>query len=132
MQQYQNEWFEMKERHMGRLTTHILDTASGRPASGITIEVFQVDGETRQHLASAVTNADGRCDGPILEGAQWQRGQYQLVFHAGPYLRATHSNLPDILFLDEITIGFGIDAADQHYHVPLLLSPYGYSTYRGS
>lgn len=117
---------------MGRLTTHILDTAAGRPAAGVTIDLFRVDGAAREHLVSAVTNEDGRCDAPILEGADFTRGKYQLVFHTGPYVQATNTDLPEILFLDDIVIAFGIDAADQHYHVPLLLSPYGYSTYRGS
>lgn len=117
---------------MGRLTTHILDTASGRPAAGVVIDLFKMDGASAEQITNAVTNADGRCDAPILEGEALVTGTYKLVFRAGAYLRDQHANLPDILFLDEIEIAFGVNDADQHYHVPLLLSPYGYSTYRGS
>lgn len=117
---------------MGRLTTHILDTASGRPAAGIAIDLYKINGAAAEKITDAVTNADGRCDAPILDGAAMEPGTYKLVFRAGAYLRDQHVNLPDILFLDDIEIAFGINDADQHYHVPLLLSPYGYSTYRGS
>ncbi len=115
---------------MGRLTTHVLDTAAGAPAAGLTIELFRLDGgETR--VASARTNDDGRVDRPLLEGAAFTAGVYELRFHAGDYLRERH-DLPRPAFLDVVPIRFGIAAPDQHYHVPLLLSPYGYSTYRGS
>ena len=117
---------------MGRLTTHILDTASGRPAAGVVIDLFKMDGASAEQITNAVTNADGRCDAPILEGEALVAGTYKLVFRAGAYLRDQHANLPDIMFLDDIEIAFGVNDADQHYHVPLLLSPYGYSTYRGS
>jgi 5-hydroxyisourate hydrolase len=117
---------------MGRLTTHVLDTAAGRPAAGLRIDLYGDDGETRELLTSVVTNDDGRVDGPLLAGAELAAGRYQLVFHAGAYLRASGTDLPAVPFLDEIVIAFGIDRPDQHYHVPLLLSPYGYSTYRGS
>ena len=117
---------------MGRLTTHVLDTAAGRPAAGLRIELYGVEGETRHLITSVTTNDDGRVDGPLLEGAEFTSGCYQLVFHAGAYLRASGTALPEIPFLDDIVIAFGIDRPDQHYHVPLLLSPYGYSTYRGS
>jgi len=117
---------------MGRLTTHVLDTAAGCPAAGLHIDLYGIDGETRQRLASVTTNQDGRVDGPLLEGTGLAAGRYQLVFHAGAYLRASGTALPEIPFLDDIVIAFGIDRPDQHYHVPLLLSPYGYSTYRGS
>ncbi|MEM9010324.1 MAG: hydroxyisourate hydrolase [Pseudomonadota bacterium] len=112
---------------MGRLTTHVLDTAAGRPASGLRIELFQGG----RRIAEAVTNADGRCDAPLLEGAAFAPGAYELRFHAGDYLRASGTALPDPPFLDVIPIAFGM-AEDGHYHVPLLLSPFGYSTYRGS
>ncbi|MBN9432081.1 MAG: hydroxyisourate hydrolase [Bosea sp.] len=116
---------------MGRLTTHVLDTAAGRPAAGLTIELYRLgDGATL--LKSVVTNGDGRVDGPLLEGEAFTAGTYQLVFHAGDYLRAGGVSIPEPAFLDVIPIRFGIAAADQHYHVPLLISPYGYSTYRGS
>ena len=117
---------------MGRLTTHVLDTAAGRPAAGLRIDLYRRDGATRQTLLSVTTNDDGRVDGPLLEGDGFSAGRYELVFHAAAYLRASGTALPDTPFLDEIVIAFGIDDADQHYHVPLLLSPYGYSTYRGS
>jgi 5-hydroxyisourate hydrolase len=115
---------------MGRLTTHVLDTASGKPAAGLKIELFR-QGETAP-LKTIHTNSDGRADGPILEGAEFAAGQYELRFHAGSYLRASGTKLPEPAFLDVIPIRFGIADASAHYHVPLLLSPYGYSTYRGS
>ena len=127
---------------MGRLTTHVLDTAAGRPAAGLRIDLYGVDDAARRLITSVTTNDDGRVDGPLLDGpgvdgpgsdgAGFRAGRYQLVFHAGAYLRASGADLPAIPFLDEIVIAFGIDQPDQHYHVPLLLSPYGYSTYRGS
>ena len=115
---------------MGRLTTHVLDTASGRPAAGLAVDLYRLDGGEAK-LKSARTNADGRVDGPLLEGEAFVPGVYELRFHAGDYLRGT-TTLPEPPFLDVIPIRFGIAASDQHYHVPLLLSPYGYSTYRGS
>jgi 5-hydroxyisourate hydrolase len=115
----------------GRLTTHVLDTASGRPAAGLKIALYRVDGEERHRIADAVTNADGRCDSPLLSGNAFATGTYELVFAAGAYLRASGAHLPDPLFLDDIPIRFGMAEA-RHYHVPLLLSPFGYSTYRGS
>lgn len=117
---------------MTGLTTHVLDTASGRPAAGLAIELYRIDGDAREPLKSVETNADGRIDGKLLEGAAFAIGTYELVFHAGDYLRGAGHELPSPPFLDLIAIRFGIAAPDQHYHVPLLLSPYGYSTYRGS
>lgn len=117
---------------MGRLTTHVLDTAQGRPGQGIRIEVFRLEGETRTRLKEVVTNDDGRCDAPILEGSAFVAGQYELVFHAGDYLRERGVEAEEPRFLDVIPLRFGVADAAQHYHVPLLLSPYGYSTYRGS
>ena len=115
----------------GRLTTHVLDTALGRPAEGLKIALYRVSGNSHRKIKDAVTNADGRCDAPLLEGAAFRAGQYELVFSAGDYLKRTGLELPDPLFLDEIPIRFGVSEA-RHYHVPLLLSPFGYSTYRGS
>ena len=112
---------------MGKLTTHVLDTALGKPAAGLRIEVWH-----EQLLKTVVTNADGRADAPLLEGDGFKSGQYELRFFAGDYLRALGSKLPEPLFLDVIPIHFGIADASQHFHVPLLLSPFGYSTYRGS
>ncbi|MCB1337818.1 MAG: hydroxyisourate hydrolase [Maritimibacter sp.] len=114
----------------GYLTTHVLDTARGCPAAGIEIALYRVTGGARAEIARAVTNGDGRTDAPILPEADFATGSYELVFHAGDYLRA-HGVAGEVLFLDEIPIRFGMDEA-AHYHVPLLLSPYGYSTYRGS
>jgi 5-hydroxyisourate hydrolase len=113
---------------MGRLTTHVLDTASGRPAAGITVELFRFGAQER--LAVAVTNADGRLDEPLAEGAAFPAGTYELRFHAGDYLRRA-SRVSDPLFLDVVPIRFGV-AAGESYHVPLILSPFGYATYRGS
>ena len=115
----------------GRLTTHVLDTASGLPAAGLKIALYRVSGNSHRKIKEAVTNADGRCDAPLLEGKTFQTGQYELVFCAGDYLRAAGVGLPEPPFLDQIPIRFGM-AEDRHYHVPLLVSPYGYSTYRGS
>lgn len=116
----------------GRLTTHVLDTASGRPAAGLRIVLSRLDGDGRIVLADTRTNHDGRCDAPLLAGNTMAPGRYELVFHAGAYLRHAHGGLPEPAFLDDIPIRFGIADAAAHYHVPLLISPYGYSTYRGS
>jgi len=115
----------------GRLTTHVLDTATGRPAAGMRIELFRLDGDSRVHLKTVVTNDDGRCDGPILSGADFSTGVYELLFHASDYLKSTAPGLSEPLFLDRVPIRFGMAEA-AHYHVPLLISPFSYSTYRGS
>ena len=112
---------------MGRLTTHVLDTSIGRPAAGVRV-VLRRDGEV---VAEGATNADGRMDKPLLDGTAFRPGRYELTFHAGDYFRARGVALADPPFLDIIPLHFGI-AEDTHYHVPLLVSPYGYSTYRGS
>lgn len=117
---------------MGYLTTHVLDTARGLPAAGITIQLFKIAGDARQKLAEMKTNSDGRTDAPILPEAAFKQGTYELVFLTGAYLEAQGDKQGAIKFLDEIPLRFGINDATAHYHVPLLLSPYGYSTYRGS
>ncbi len=119
-------------QQQGRLTTHVLDTATGRPAAGMAIELHRLEGERRELLTTVRTNADGRCDAPLLQGTQLAAGVYELVFHVGDYLRAGGSSVPEPAFLDIVPLRFGIAATDQHYHVPLLISPFAYSTYRGS
>ena len=116
---------------MGRLTTHVLDTAHGRPGAGIAVTVFRLDGGRRE-LLRAVTNHDGRCDQPLLVGAALERGSYEIVFAAGDYFRALGLGLPEPLFVDEVALRFGVADPAAHYHVPLLVSPWSYSTYRGS
>jgi 5-hydroxyisourate hydrolase len=118
---------------MTGLTTHVLDTALGKPAEGLRIDLFSVEGDLRKLLKTVETNADGRVDGgPILVGDSFKAGTYELIFHAGDYLRASGTALPHPAFLDLVPIRFGIADTAAHYHVPLLISPYGYSTYRGS
>ena len=114
---------------MGRLTTHVLDTAAGRPAAALEIVLRHADGG---EILRTVTNADGRCDRPLLEGAALAAGSYELVFAAGAYFDRAGLELPEPKFLDHVVIRFGIADPSAHYHVPLLLSPFGYSTYRGS
>jgi 5-hydroxyisourate hydrolase len=116
----------------GRLSTHVLDTALGRPAAGVKIMLYRVSGESHKKLKEVVTNADGRTDSALLTGDDLKLGQYELVFCAGDYLRASGQAGEGPLFLDQIPIRFGVGDADGHYHVPLLISPFAYSTYRGS
>lgn len=116
----------------GWLTTHVLDTARGCPAAGVRITLARLDGDRRQEIAAAVTNADGRTDAPILPAGRLAAATYELVFHAGDYLRAAGLAGPGPAFLDAVPVRFTVADAAAHYHVPLLLSPYGYSTYRGS
>ena len=115
---------------MGRLTTHVLDTARGVPAAGVAVVLYRVGAELEE-LARGFTNADGRFDKPFLEGDAFDVGVYQLVFQAGDYFRSGIDN-PEPLFVDEVVLRFGINDAEAHYHVPLLVSPFAYSTYRGS
>jgi len=116
----------------GYLTTHVLDTARGCPAAGIGIALYRLTGNAHRKIAEAVTNADGRTDAPILPKARFEVGVYELVFSAGPYLDRVGGPGESPRFLDEIPIRFGISDPNAHYHVPLLLSAFGYSTYRGS
>ena len=115
----------------GYLTTHVLDTARGCPAEGLKIELFRITGETREHLRTLTTNDDGRTDEQILPEAEFRTGTYELVFHAGAYLDAVGVPKEEPRFLDVVPLRFGMSEA-AHYHVPLLLSPFGYATYRGS
>lgn len=115
---------------MGKLTTHVLDTASGRPGQGITVALYRT-APRRELIKTVVTNDDGRCDAPLLAGDEFENGNYELVFHAGEYFDRQGVALPDPKFLDEVVIRFGI-SSDEHYHVPLLISPFSFSTYRGS
>ena len=117
---------------MGQLTTHVLDTHGGLPAAGLVINLFAVCLDTRTLIKSVTTNADGRINGPLLQGEACVCGVYELDFHAGDYFRARGVQLPQPPFLDRITIRFGIADASAHYHVPLLVTPWSYSTYRGS
>ena len=115
------------------LTTHVLDTSRGRPAAGLRVDLLRVeaDGRTRL-LKSLTTNADGRGDGPLLGPAEMEPGRYELLFHVGPYFRAAGVPTTDPPFLEQVPVRFAIAEPAAHYHVPLLVSPYGYTTYRGS
>lgn len=118
---------------MGKLTTHVLDTANGRPAAGLDIALARVGKDGALETLTAVrTNADGRCDAPLLEGAAFRAGIYELHFDVGAYFAAAGAALPDPAFLGNVIVRFGVANAGEHYHVPLLVSPYSYGTYRGS
>jgi 5-hydroxyisourate hydrolase len=116
---------------LGRLTTHVLDTSLGKPAAGLSVSLRRA-GKHGTPLATAVTNADGRVATPLLEGEAMEAGTYDLVFEAGAYFDRLGLSLPAPKFLDQVVIRFGIADPSGHYHVPLLLSPFGYATYRGS
>ena len=115
---------------MGGLTTHVLDTAQGKPGAGIAVKLYAI-GDGRQLLISTVTNSDGRTDEPLLQGEGFHHGVFELVFSVGEYFARSNLSTSDPPFLDEISVRFGI-AGDEHFHVPLLVSPWSYSTYRGS
>jgi 5-hydroxyisourate hydrolase len=117
---------------MGKLTTHVLDTASGKPAAGMQIELSMLKGSVWQKMKSLQTNADGRTDAPLLEGAALAKGEYRLVFGVAAYYRGQGAALPDPPFLNRVPLRFGVADPALHYHVPLLCSPWGYTTYRGS
>ena len=117
---------------MGRLSTHVLDTANGRPAQGVAVELFRLDGGDRSSVVSTRTNADGRTDAPLMIGEAFRTGTYELVFQVGAYFRGLGTKTADPPFLNEVPIRFTIAERDGHYHVPLLVSPWSYSTYRGS
>lgn len=117
---------------MGKLTTHVLDTAHGCPAAGMRVALFRIDDGVARELKTLTLNADGRADTALLEGAEYGPGRYRLVFSVAAYFAARGAALSDPPFLGDVPIDFGIASAEQHYHVPLLVSPWAYSTYRGS
>ncbi len=119
---------------MGKLSTHVLDTTRGRPGNDISVAVFRIENDQRELVKTVKTNSDGRCDEPLLEGDALTVGTYEFVFSVGPYFSALEpdSGQGDVRFLDDVVIRFGVPAADEHYHVPLLITPFSYSTYRGS
>ncbi len=115
---------------MTKLTTHCLDTFSGKPAKGIKVDVYIISGK-REKINSTILNDNGRSDKPLIEGDSFKEGQYELIFFVGDYFKNI-TKLPKTPFLNEVVIRFGISNAKEHYHVPLLVSPWSYSTYRGS
>ena len=117
---------------MGKLSTHVLDTTCGKPGAGVRIALYACEGGQRRLLKEEVTNADGRCASPLLEGESMRAGQYELVFAAGDYFAARGVDLPTPRFVDQVTLAFGIADPAQNYHVPLVVTPWSYSTYRGS
>ena len=117
---------------MGKLSTHVLDTASGRPGVGIRLRLLKIIGSSFSLLKSAVTNTDGRVTGALLEGTELTAGMYRLEFEIGPYFRSLGYKLPDPAFLETVHLDFGIANPEENYHVPLVTTPWSYSTYRGS
>ncbi|MET0518904.1 MAG: hydroxyisourate hydrolase [Burkholderiaceae bacterium] len=117
---------------MGKLTTHVLDTMHGRPAAGMAVSLYRLEGAQAHLLKALQLNADGRADAPLLDGESLRPGRYRLVFGVAAYFRGRGETLPEPAFLDEVPLDFGIADAQAHYHVPLLASPWSYSTYRGS
>jgi 5-hydroxyisourate hydrolase len=117
---------------MAKLTTHVLNLAAGIPAGGLRIDLHVVNGESRTLTASVITSPDGRCPTPLLEGEAFRAGRYSLTFHVAAYFRSLGVDVAEPAFLDEVVIAFGVAEPGQNYHVPLLVSPWSYSTYRGS
>ena len=117
---------------MGKLSTHVLDTTQGKPGAGVTIALYAVQGTTRTLIKTVTTNQDGRTSSPLLEGDSMRQGCYELVFAAGAYFAAQGVAMDEPRFIDQVTIAFGIANLDQNYHVPLVVTPWSYSTYRGS
>ena len=115
---------------MTKLTTHALDTYSGKPAAGVKVELYYIS-DKRNKIKSVVLNNEGRAEKPLIEGNSFKEGKYELVFFVGDYFKKI-TNLPKTPFLDEVVVKFGISNAEEHYHIPLLVSPWSYSTYRGS
>ena len=123
----------LREQNLAGLTTHVLDVSRGQPANGVRVELYELSGGSdRKLIADVVTNADGRTDKPLMSADQARAGQFELIFHAGDYFRGRLAKLADPPFLDIIPIRFGVADPQAHYHVPLLVSPWSYSTYRGS
>ncbi|WP_407269456.1 hydroxyisourate hydrolase [Radiobacillus sp. PE A8.2] len=117
---------------MAGLTTHILDVTHGQPAANTTIELYRLEGSQRNHIKTKKTNSDGRLDEPLLTGDELEIGEYELVFHVGAYFKAKKVPLAEPVFLDKVPVRFGVSQVRGHYHVPLLVSPWGYQVYRGS
>jgi 5-hydroxyisourate hydrolase len=117
---------------MGKLSTHVLDITKGKPGVGVKLALYAVEGGNKRLIKNAVTNNDGRCDEPLLAGDEVRSGKYELVFGAGDYFAAQGVDVPSPRFVDEVVIAFGIADPTQNYHVPLVVSPWAYSTYRGS
>jgi 5-hydroxyisourate hydrolase len=117
---------------MGKLTTHVLNIASGIPAAGVRVELRRIDAGTAALIGASHTDADGRCPAPLLAGTELRSGRYSLTFHVAAYFRSRGLSLGEPPFLDEVVIDFGISDPTQNHHVPLLVSPWSYSTYRGS
>ena len=116
---------------MTKLTTHVLDVYSGKPGRGIKVDLYHVQNNKKEKLNSVILNNDGRADNPLIEGSDFKEGQYELIFFVGDYFKKI-TEVPKIPFLDDVVIKFGISNAKEQYHVPLLVSPWSYSTYRGS
>lgn len=117
---------------MGRLSTHVLDTATGRPAHGLRIDFSIIEAGATRLIKTIMTNTDGRTDAPLMQDQDMRTGEFEILFHVGDYFRAQGLNLPAPAFIDRVPIRFGIADRDAHYHVPLLATPWSYSTYRGS
>ncbi len=117
---------------MGKLSTHVLDTTQGKPGAGVSVALYRLDGDARVLLKTDLTNGDGRCAAPLLEGDALRAGCYELVFGAGDYFAAQGVAMPEPRFIDRVVIAFGIADPAQNYHVPLVVTPWSYSTYRGS
>jgi 5-hydroxyisourate hydrolase len=129
-----NNWIHSAKigEMMGKLSTHVLDVTQGKPGENVAIELYAVGPQGRTLLKSGVTNRDGRCDAPLLEGDSLLIGRYELIFAAGDYFAGQGIAAPEPRFIDRVTIAFGIADPQQNYHVPLVVSPWSYSTYRGS
>ncbi|MEO6984065.1 MAG: hydroxyisourate hydrolase [Paralcaligenes sp.] len=117
---------------MGKISTHVLDTMHGIPAEGVRIDLYRIRGAKRELLRQAVSNSNGRCDEPLLQGDTMQPGVYELIFHAGDYFAGKGVKVPEPRFVDQIALRFGVAHADQTYHVPLIVTPWAWSTYRGN